>query len=107
MAPFEPFDGEPEQATRDVRRKAKADGRARHQQHERTQQARPSVDQREQPEADCQHRQQIGIERRQGLIDRKLHVIGRGQHEGLQHQRQHQNLQQRTLDPGYALPELR
>lgn len=58
-------------------------------------------------EADCQHRQQIGIERGQGLIDGELHVIGRCQHEGLQHQGQHQNLQQCTLDPGHALPQLR
>ena len=107
MPLLEPVDRQAEQSTRDVRRKSVTKCRARDHEHERTQQGCTGIDEREQPETERQHRQQVPIERGQDIVDRQLHVIGRGQHEDLQHEAEHEHLGKGALHPGHAPPELR
>ena len=107
MALFEPFDRQPEQPSCDIGCQGKAHARTSGHQHEGSQQAGNHVDQREQPETDRQHGEQVTVERRQGAVEGDLHVVRHRQNEDLQHHAQEQHLRKRALEAGHALPQLR
>ena len=107
VAFLEPVDRQAEQAPRDVARQRVAQRAAGKQQHEGSQDAGACLDQRKYAEAHGQYRQQVQVLFRQRAVDRDLHVIGQGEDIGLQHDAEHEDLQQRAFQPAHVAPQVR
>ena len=62
-------------------------------------------DDRQQPEAEGQHHQKVDVASRDHLVDRDLHVEGRGEHEELQDHRQNEDLDEGVAASAQVAPE--